>query len=54
MMYKKFYITLECEDKWLVEKWVNSLKLIKENPDEYADANDKDLFRDDKKENKYV
>jgi hypothetical protein len=28
---------MECADKWLVQKWINSLKLIKENPDEYED-----------------
>jgi len=37
IMYKKFFITMECQDKWEVEKWINSLKLVKENPEEYQD-----------------
>lgn len=55
MMYRSFFITLDCEDKWRVEKWINSLKLVKENPDEYADIHKDHLFSGDtKKEDKYV
>ena len=55
IMYKKFFITMECQDKWEVEKWINSLKLVKENPEEYQDDTQKDLFADDQaKQEKYV
>lgn len=54
IMYRKFYITMNCHDKWQVEKWINSLKLVKDNPEEYCDE-DKDLFADDNsKQDKYV
>ena len=46
---------MECQDKWEVEKWINSLKLVKENPEEYQDDTQKDLFADDQsKQEKYV
>jgi hypothetical protein len=52
-MYKSWFITMDCPDKWLVQKWINSLKLIKENPEEYTDQIS-DLFSGNKKDDKYI
>ena len=31
---------MECDEDWQTEKWLNSLKLIKDNPEEYEELPD--------------
>ena len=40
MIYKHFLIVMECDEDWQTEKWLNSLKLIKDNPEEYEELPD--------------
>lgn len=55
MTYRSWFIKLECADKWQVEKWINSLKLIINNPADYEEDKGDGLFQDhSKKEDKYL
>jgi len=37
-MFKGFYINLTCESSPLATKWLNSIIMVKENPEEYTAA----------------
>ena len=37
MLCKNMFYTMEFKDKWLTEKWINSLKFVKENIEEYEE-----------------
>ncbi len=40
ILFKNFYLTIDCKDKWECQKWVNSIKLVKENIEEYVNTED--------------
>ncbi len=40
ILFKNFYLTVDCEDKWICQKWVNSIKLVKVNIEEYVNTED--------------
>jgi len=31
ILFKNYYLTIECVNKWVCLKWVNSVKFVKEN-----------------------
>ena len=51
MIYENFYFIMECQDHWSCRKWVNSIKHVQENYDEYEQENDEKIK--DKKKNRY-
>jgi hypothetical protein len=48
------YVNIECSDKWQAQKWINSIKFVKDHPEDYTPAEQLPQNANNNKDEKYV